>query len=476
MTPPGRSAKTWRNGSASCSRPTPRCSRPAAAPAGRASSWPRRASNSLTLMDFSAEALRLRQAGLRQTQSVGRVRVPGRVCAGRARIRSGVQCRRAGALHVRPTGRLPSRNGQPEPKIRARPGARTGSAIGTGCGGCSIRAAARWPFGKEMPMTDLSAAFEAAGLRFLGHWHGGEKWSEFFIKDLDGMDDRLRNEILAMHRSPVIPEEKRAYLVAALGCKGDDPACPLAGSSRRRSGEFIVDQLTASIADALAEAVAAEHRSQAGRKHARREAAAVGAPTCSSKSRPRRASPTNWPPSKIPAVIACCSGFGDSESWLAPRGSRRERLVRGGWRSLAAISATSAAAVRRQSASRMQQRSARGWSQAAVCASAACARLRRRSIASAVGSPASRAWICARFSARPRAARASSFIRRLSTGIGCASGRINSWPVSPRPVICRCFARRRSASIGSEGSSVWTSGCTCATRSTRCTICPIRSC
>ena len=38
-----------------------------------------------------------------------------------------------------------------------------------------------------MPMADLSATFEAAGLKFLGHWYGGEKWSKFYITDLDGM-------------------------------------------------------------------------------------------------------------------------------------------------------------------------------------------------------------------------------------------------------------------------------------------------
>ena len=31
----------------------------------------------------------------------------------------------------------------------------------------------QWPYGKEVPCSDLSAAFEAAGLRFLGHWFGG---------------------------------------------------------------------------------------------------------------------------------------------------------------------------------------------------------------------------------------------------------------------------------------------------------------
>lgn len=52
-----------------------------------------------------------------------------------------------------------------------------------------------WPFGKEMPMADMSAAFEAAGLQFLGHWFGGATWSEFFIKDVKGIEPRLREEI-----------------------------------------------------------------------------------------------------------------------------------------------------------------------------------------------------------------------------------------------------------------------------------------
>ena len=86
-----------------------------------------------------------------------------------------------------------------------------------------------WPFGKEMPMADLSATFEAAGLNFLGHWHGGEKWSEFYITDLDGMNDRLRDDLLAVHRSAVIPKENRAYLVAGSGARRNRPTCRRVG-------------------------------------------------------------------------------------------------------------------------------------------------------------------------------------------------------------------------------------------------------
>ena len=48
----------------------------------------------------------------------------------------------------------------------------------------------QWPYGKEAPMANLSAVFEAAGLRFLGHWFGGGNWTESFITHLDGMDER----------------------------------------------------------------------------------------------------------------------------------------------------------------------------------------------------------------------------------------------------------------------------------------------
>jgi glycosyltransferase involved in cell wall biosynthesis/SAM-dependent methyltransferase len=117
-----------------------------------------------------------------------------------------------------------------------------------------------WPFGKEMPMSNLCEAFETAGLNFLGHWHAGGKWSEFFITDLKGIDDRLREEILTVHRSLVIPEKERSYLVAALGCKGEAPSVPACWEKSPESAGFSVDRLIASMSDALAVSVASEHR------------------------------------------------------------------------------------------------------------------------------------------------------------------------------------------------------------------------
>ena len=123
-------------------------------------------------------------------------------------------------------------------------------------------ARANWPFGKEMPMADLSAAFEAAGLNFLGHWFGGENWTDFFIKDLVGIDDGLRQEILSIQNSNVIPRQQRCYLVAGLGCKGHPTMVPSCWSSLEGNEDFTIDQITASLADALAVSVAADHRRQ----------------------------------------------------------------------------------------------------------------------------------------------------------------------------------------------------------------------
>lgn len=117
-----------------------------------------------------------------------------------------------------------------------------------------------WPFGKEMPMADMSAAFEAAGLQFLGHWFGGATWSEYFIKDIDGIDDRLRDEIMSVHCSPVVPIKQRAYLVAALGCKGDVATVPSCWETTAGSSDFSLDQLTASLADSLSTTVATGNR------------------------------------------------------------------------------------------------------------------------------------------------------------------------------------------------------------------------
>ena len=95
-----------------------------------------------------------------------------------------------------------------------------------------------WPFGAETPVTDLAATFEAAGLRFLGQTYGDGDWSESFIRTLDGLDDWLREEILAIHRSSAIPEQWRSSLVIGLGCKGEAPQIPALLAQKFRIAGF----------------------------------------------------------------------------------------------------------------------------------------------------------------------------------------------------------------------------------------------
>lgn len=121
-----------------------------------------------------------------------------------------------------------------------------------------------WPYGKEVPLADLSAAFRAAGLQFVGQAVMGGTWTENFIGDLAGLDPALRDEVLAVHRSPVIPDEQRGYLVAAVGSVSPEPQPVPAGwsspsASRGGTAESVDNvQTLAAVADGLALRVAAE--------------------------------------------------------------------------------------------------------------------------------------------------------------------------------------------------------------------------
>jgi 2-polyprenyl-3-methyl-5-hydroxy-6-metoxy-1,4-benzoquinol methylase/glycosyltransferase involved in cell wall biosynthesis len=117
-----------------------------------------------------------------------------------------------------------------------------------------------WPFGKEAPIADLATSFQAAGLTFLGQMYGDGRWSESFLKGLDGLDDSLREELLALHRTAAIPEQWRAPLLVGLGCKGEASEVPTCWRKPPASLAFSADSLTASLADALAASVAAERR------------------------------------------------------------------------------------------------------------------------------------------------------------------------------------------------------------------------
>ncbi|MFI5175469.1 MAG: methyltransferase domain-containing protein [Terriglobia bacterium] len=118
-----------------------------------------------------------------------------------------------------------------------------------------------WPFGKEMPLTGLSSAFEGAGLKFLGQTFMGGAWTEVFINNLSGMDDALRSELLAIHRSPVIPLPQKAYLLAALGSVlKTPPRIPSIWAASPDPKETERAEANAAIADALALRIGAEQK------------------------------------------------------------------------------------------------------------------------------------------------------------------------------------------------------------------------
>jgi GT2 family glycosyltransferase/2-polyprenyl-3-methyl-5-hydroxy-6-metoxy-1,4-benzoquinol methylase/glycosyltransferase involved in cell wall biosynthesis len=119
-----------------------------------------------------------------------------------------------------------------------------------------------WPFGKEVPLSDLSKVFQLAGMKFVGQRYCATKWPEGFLNYLPGLGQPLRETILAVHRSGIIPPPQSGYLVAGLGCKSDADAVSVSvqWSPSRATENGSLDKMTASLADALALSVAAEHR------------------------------------------------------------------------------------------------------------------------------------------------------------------------------------------------------------------------
>jgi glycosyltransferase involved in cell wall biosynthesis len=120
-----------------------------------------------------------------------------------------------------------------------------------------------WPYGKEVPMRDLADALRAAGLEPLGQFFGGATWSENFIDGLAGLEPHLRDAILSVHRSPIVPIWERAYLIGAVACKpgATDIRKPasLQAIDWPRDG-VADDRAAASLSDAIALAISQEHR------------------------------------------------------------------------------------------------------------------------------------------------------------------------------------------------------------------------
>jgi 2-polyprenyl-3-methyl-5-hydroxy-6-metoxy-1,4-benzoquinol methylase/glycosyltransferase involved in cell wall biosynthesis len=116
-----------------------------------------------------------------------------------------------------------------------------------------------WPFGKEVPVADLSAVFEAAGLHFLGQAFMGVDWTEGFIRGVSGMEPGTVEAALELHRSPLLPDFQKAYLVAALGSLTPETTPAPAVWSRLPLGEDRkAAEMGAALADALALRIGAE--------------------------------------------------------------------------------------------------------------------------------------------------------------------------------------------------------------------------
>lgn len=80
-----------------------------------------------------------------------------------------------------------------------------------------------WPFGKESPLCDLAESFENAGLEFVGQTFLGADWAEDFIAYTPGLAADLRSILTEAHRTAIIPNASKCYLLAALGRVPDAP-------------------------------------------------------------------------------------------------------------------------------------------------------------------------------------------------------------------------------------------------------------
>ncbi|GEM_PF-1363532 len=120
-----------------------------------------------------------------------------------------------------------------------------------------------WPFGKEVPLIDLAEAFKAAGLNFLGQTFMGETWAEAFITGFSGLSQEAQEQLLTIHRSPVIPESQKCYLIAALGSVAPNiEAIPSRWNISPSKEEPKFSTVYAALSDALALRIGAERTTQ----------------------------------------------------------------------------------------------------------------------------------------------------------------------------------------------------------------------
>lgn len=118
-----------------------------------------------------------------------------------------------------------------------------------------------WPFGKEVPVIDLSAVFKEAGLVFIGQKYLGADWTEALIGYIDGIGEDFRRQLLEVHRSPFIPAAQKSYLLAGLGCVSTEKCSTLDGWQQPGHLETLKSaELFSALADSLALKVGTENK------------------------------------------------------------------------------------------------------------------------------------------------------------------------------------------------------------------------
>ncbi|MEA3349545.1 MAG: glycosyltransferase, partial [Chloroflexota bacterium] len=119
-----------------------------------------------------------------------------------------------------------------------------------------------WPFGKEVPSLYLSNAFEATGLHHLGNRFLGETWTQSFITGIDGISEDLRNLLIKVHKSGLLPADQTSYLVAALGSVEPSPRPQGWSGNDGWQDSTDAETITAALADALALQVSAAREAE----------------------------------------------------------------------------------------------------------------------------------------------------------------------------------------------------------------------
>ena len=102
-------------------------------------------------------------------------------------------------------------------------------------------------------MGSMVQVFEAAGLQFHGERYFGEAWTESFITEsLPDVSQAAKEELLAVHKSPIVPMAQKAYLIAALASVVHEDHSPKGWNVPGWPDTTIESQLAAALCDALA--------------------------------------------------------------------------------------------------------------------------------------------------------------------------------------------------------------------------------